>query len=93
MRNVLHQLRQYRKDTLLCISLTALEVLMEILLPFITARLIDEGLEKANLPVVYRFGAIMVVLALVSLLFGALAGKYAASASSGLSGGLCRRVH
>lgn len=63
MRNVLHQLRQYRKDTLLCISLTALEVLMEILLPFITARLIDEGLEKANLPVVYRFGAIMVVLA------------------------------
>ena len=34
---------------------------MEILLPFITARLIDEGLEKANLPVVYRYGAIMVV--------------------------------
>ncbi|MBM6694085.1 ABC transporter ATP-binding protein [Pseudoflavonifractor capillosus] len=93
MIKVLQQLRQYRKDTFLCIGLTALEVLMEILLPFITARLIDEGLEKANLPVVYRYGAIMVVLALVSLLFGALAGKYAASASSGLSANLREAIY
>ena len=93
MKKVLQQLRQYRKDTFLCIGLTALEVLMEILLPFITARLIDEGLEKANLPVVYRYGIIMVVLALVSLLFGALAGKYAASASSGLSANLREAIY
>ena len=93
MKKVLQQLRQYRKDTFLCIGLTALEVLMEILLPFITARLIDEGLEKANLPVVYRYGVIMVVLALVSLLFGALAGKYAASASSGLSANLREAIY
>ena len=93
MKKVLQQLRQYRKDTFLCIGLTALEVLMEILLPFITARLIDEGLEKANLPVVYRYGIIMVVLALVGLLFGALAGKYAASASSGLSANLREAIY
>lgn len=93
MKKVLQQLRQYRKDTFLCIGLTALEVLMEILLPFITARLIDEGLEKANLPVVYRYGIIMVVLALVSLLFGTLAGKYAASASSGLSANLREAIY
>ena len=93
MKKVLQQLRQYRKDTFLCIGLTALEVLMEILLPFITARLIDEGLEKANLPVVYRYGIIMVVLALVSVLFGALAGKYAASASSGLSANLREAIY
>ena len=93
VKKVLQQLRQYRKDTFLCIGLTALEVLMEILLPFITARLIDEGLEKANLPVVYRYGIIMVVLALVSLLFGALAGKYAASASSGLSANLREAIY
>ena len=93
MKKVLQQLRQYRKDTFLCIGLTALEGVMEILLPFITARLIDEGLEKANLPVVYRYGIIMVVLALVSLLFGALAGKYAASASSGLSANLREAIY
>ena len=93
MKQVLQQLRQYRRDTFLCIGLTALEVLMEILLPFITARLIDEGLEMANLPTVYRYGAVLVVLALVSLLFGALAGKYAASASSGLSANLREAIY
>ena len=93
MKQVLQQLRQYRRDTFLCIGLTALEVLMEILLPFITARLIDEGLEMANLPTVYRYGAVLVVLALVSLVFGALAGKYAASASSGLSANLREAIY
>ena len=93
VKQVLQQLRQYRKDTFLCIGLTALEVLMEILLPFITARLIDEGLEMANLPTVYRYGAVLVVLALVSLVFGALAGKYAASASSGLSANLREAIY
>ena len=93
VKKVLQQLRQYRRDTFLCIGLTALEVLMEILLPFITARLIDEGLEMANLPTVYRYGAVLVVLALVSLVFGALAGKYAASASSGLSANLREAIY
>lgn len=54
MKQVLHQLGRYRKDTFLCIAMAALEVLMEILLPFITAIIIDQGLEAANLSVVYR---------------------------------------
>ena len=57
MKQVLHQLGRYRKDTFLCIAMAALEVLMEILLPFITAIIIDQGLEAANLSVVYRYGA------------------------------------
>ncbi len=93
MKKVLQQLRQYRRDTLLCIAMAALEVLMEIMLPFITARLIDEGLDAGNLPVVYRYGGIMVILALVALVFGAGAGKYAASASSGLSANLREAIY
>jgi ATP-binding cassette subfamily B multidrug efflux pump len=58
---------------------------MEVLLPFITARIIDEGLNGENLSAVYRYGALMVVMAMLSLLFGTLAGKYAASASSGFA--------
>ena len=54
MKQVLNQLKQYKKDALSCVGLTTLEVVMEILLPFITARIIDQGLEKGNLPVVYR---------------------------------------
>ena len=62
MRKVIQQLGIYKKDTYRCIGLTALEVIMEILLPFVTARIVDEGLEAANISAVYRYGAIMVVL-------------------------------
>ena len=88
MRNVMRQLKQYKKDTFLCVLLTALEVVMEILLPFITAIIIDQGLQGGSMPTVYRYGILMVVLAFLSLFFGATAGKYAASASAGLSANL-----
>ena len=56
MKTVLRQLGRYKRDALLCIGFTALEVVMDILLPFITAIIIDRGLEKADLPTVYRYG-------------------------------------
>jgi len=70
-----------------------LEVIMEILLPFITARIIDEGLQASSLPAVYRYGIVMVVLAFLSLVFGGIAGKFAASASSGLSANLREAIY
>ena len=88
MRNVMRQLKQYKKDTFLCVFLTALEVVMDILLPFITSIIIDKGLSAGSMPTVYRYGILMVVLAFLSLFFGATAGKYAASASAGLSANL-----
>ena len=88
MRNVMRQLKQYKKDTFLCVFLTALEVVMDIPLPFITSIIIDKGLSAGSMPTVYRYGILMVVLAFLSLFFGATAGKYAASASAGLSANL-----
>ena len=93
MKRVLRQLGPYKKDALLCIGLTMLEVIMEILLPFITARIIDEGLQASSLPAVYRYGIVMVVLAFLSLIFGGIAGKFAASASSGLSANLREAIY
>ena len=93
MRQVLGQLGKYRRDTFLCIGFTALEVLMEILMPFITAIIIDRGLEAANLSVIYRFGALMMFMALLSLVFGAGAGKFAAAASSGLAANLREAIY
>ena len=93
MRTVLRQLGRYKKDTLLCMASATLEVIMEILLPFITAIIIDEGLEKANLSVVYRFGALMVVMAFFGLVFGASAGKFAASASAGFAANLREAIY
>ena len=93
MKKVLQQLGRYKRDTFLCIGLTALEVIMEILMPFVTAIIIDRGLEAGNLPVVYRYGALMVLMSFLSLTFGALAGKNAASAASGLSANLREAIY
>ena len=93
MKHILPSLGIYKKDTFLCIGLTSLEVIMEILLPFITARLIADGLEAGDLSTVYRYGAIMVVLAILSLAFGATAGRFAASASSGMAANLREAIY
>ena len=90
---VIQQLGIYKKDTYRCIGLTALEVIMEILMPFITAIIIDQGLEAKDLGVVYRFGGMMVVMAFLSLTFGGLAGKDAASAASGLAANLREAIY
>ena len=66
---------------------------MEILMPFVTAIIIDQGLEAANLPVVYRYGILIVAMAVLSLIFGALAGKNAASASAGLAANLREAIY
>ena len=93
MRKVLQQLKQYKRNAFLCIGMTALEVIMEILMPFVTAIIIDQGLEAANLPVVYRYGILIVAMAVLSLIFGALAVKNAASASAGLAANLREAIY
>lgn len=85
MKTVLAQLKQYKKDTFLTMGFTVLEVIMEVLLPFITALIIDNGLERSDMPAIIRYGILMLVMALVSLFSGAMAGKFAASASSGFA--------
>ena len=93
MKTVLRQLGRFKRDALLCIGLCTLEVAMDILLPFITALIIDRGLEAGNLSAVYRYGAVMVGLAFLGLVFGAAAGRYAASASAGLAANLREAIY
>lgn len=85
MKTVLAQLKQYKKDSFLTMGFTTLEVIMEVLLPFITAQIIDNGLEKSDMSAIIRYGILMLVMAVISLFSGAMAGKYAASASSGFA--------
>ena len=93
MKTVLRQLGRFKRDALLCIGMTTMEVLMDILLPFITAIIIDDGLETGDLSVVYRYGAVMVVIAFLGLFFAAGAGRFAASASSGLAANLRQAIY
>lgn len=85
VKTLLGQVKQYKKASLLTPLFTALEVVMEVLIPWVTSLIIDRGIEAGNIQQVYFYGGIMVIMAMASLTFGILAGKYAASASSGLA--------
>ena len=93
MRKVLQQLKQYKRQTFICIGMTTLEVIMEILMPFVTAMIIDNGLEVGNMSAVYRYGIIMVLMSFLSLFFGAMGGRNAASASAGLAANLREAIY
>lgn len=82
---LLGQVKQYRRDSILTPVFTAMEVLMEVLIPFITASLIDQGIEAGNMTKVLQYGGLMLAIAFCSLACGALAGTFAASAASGFA--------
>lgn len=58
---------------------------MEVLIPFVTAAIIDRGIEAGDMGQVYRYGALMLTLALCSLCFGVAAGRFSARASTGFA--------
>ena len=76
---------QYKKDTILSPIFTALEVVMEILIPFITASLIDKGIQAGNMQAIWLFGGITLAMAFLSLFFGIMASRYCATAATGLA--------
>ena len=88
IRTFARYIGQYKRDAILTPLCTALEVLMEILIPFVTASIIDEGIQAEDMGKVWLYGGLMLALAFLSLFFGAMAGKLGASASSGFAANL-----
>ena len=88
IRTFARYIGQYKRDAILTPLCTALEVLMEILIPFVTASIIDEGIQAGDMGKVWLYGGLMLALAFLSLFFGAMAGKLGASASSGFAANL-----
>ncbi len=88
LKTLLQYVKQYKKDTFLAPSFMVLEVMMEMMIPFIIAIIIDQGIEAGNIQAVYHYGALMLLVAFLSLAGGALSGKFAASASAGFAANL-----
>ena len=84
-RLILSKVGEYKRDTILTPAFTALEVLMEVLIPYIIAWLIDRGINAGNMRNVILYGGLMLIFAFMSLFFGVQAGRFAASASSGFA--------
>ena len=76
---------EYKKDSIKTPIYIIVEVLMEILIPFVTASIIDKGIQAGDMSKVFMYGGLMLVLAFISLFSGIQAGKYAASASTGFA--------
>ena len=85
IKTLLSQVRQYRRAAILTPIITMLESVMELIIPLLMATVIDQGIAAGNMSVVWRYGAYMLAAAACSLTFGALAGKFAATASTGFA--------
>ena len=84
IKTLLKSVRQYKKESILSPVFVSLEVALECLLPLIMAELIDRMTGEAIGPIV-KLGAALVIMAMFSLLFGVLSGRYAATASCGFA--------
>ena len=88
IKTLLAQVKEYRNVSLITPVFTALEVVMEVLIPFVTASIIDKGIEAGDIGQIYFYGGIMLVIAFLSLFFGVMAGRTASKASSGFAANL-----
>ncbi len=86
-------LRQYKKPSFLTMLFMALEVSMEIFIPFLMAKVLDRGLLTGDIQYVLKIGALMFVIACLSMVFGVLAGKFSSDAAVGFSTNIRQDVY
>ena len=78
-------IKQYKKDSILTPIFVIGEVVMEVVIPFLMAKIIDVGIQNSDLNYIFKIGIVLVVSAFLSLTFGMLSGRYAAKASAGFA--------
>ena len=69
---------QYKKAAILTPIITAIEVLMEVLIPFVTASIIDKGINTGDMSAVLKYGGLLLLIAFVSLYAGTKSAKLSA---------------
>ena len=85
VKTLMRSVREYKKSSILTPVFVTFEVILEVIIPLLMAKLIDYGIEAGNMQYILKMGAILVICCIVSLTFGALSGKYAAVASAGFA--------
>lgn len=93
IKKLLKSVREYKKASFLAPLCVSMEVILEVAIPFIMSFLIDKGISAGNMGVILKIGAVIIILACISLLFGVLSGNYAALASSGFAGNLRKDMY
>ena len=90
VREIAHSLREYKRESIATPVLVTFEVLLEVLIPFVIAKLVNRIQAGCGLDVILKYGAVLVAMAAASLVFGVCSGASCAAASSGLAKNLRR---
>ena len=85
IKTLAKSIREYKKATILTPILVSIESIIDVLIPFIMAFLIDEGINQGNREKIIFYGILLLVCAFLAMLFGILAGRCAAKASTGFA--------
>ena len=88
LKTLAGSLREYKKSSFAAIFFSVIEVIFEIVIPLCMSNLIDNGIEKSNMSMVWKFGILLLVFALLQLATGMLSAYTAAKAATGFSANL-----
>ena len=83
LKKLASYIKEYKKDTILTPIFVVLEVVMEVIIPLLMARIIDVGIQNGDVHYILEMGILLIVSAILSLTFGMLSGRFAAKASAG----------
>lgn len=93
IKQLLKSVREYKLSSFLAPVFVSLEVIIEVFIPFLMANIIDIGIASGDMSYITKTGLILVLMAILSLLCGALSGKYAAIASAGFAKNLRKDMY
>ncbi len=91
-RKLFKSLREYKKYAILTPVGVGLEVVLECLIPFITADLVNQIEAQCGLNVIVKYGLVLIAMAIASLIFGAIAGKTCSVATAGFAKNLRKDI-
>ena len=92
-RSLISCIQEFKRDTILTPIFVIGEVAFDVFIPMMTGKLLDEGVKAGNMSRIFQCGILVVVMALMALLLGALSGRFAARASTGFSRNLRREMY
>ena len=93
IKNLIKSIKEYKKQTILTPIFVSVETIIEVLIPFFMAYLIDNGINKNDEKTILVVGILLCIAAIISLVFGILSGRSAAKASAGFAKNLRKDMY
>jgi len=93
IKTLMKSIREYKKPSILTPTFVALEVVMDVLIPLLMAKLIDDGIYAGEMSAILKIGVTLLISALMALIFGVLSGKFASTASAGFAKNLRKDMY